>query len=105
MDGLQEIKNDLFDISSRLKEINQAYRLFYNNIKKRYEVFAKGALQFVVPFDKLDQRTLAHAINTRIENADNLIEQISINNKLLEKQANDDAISNMFNAVEKTNVR
>ena len=39
MQHLREITSDVFDIADRLKAIDGRYRLFYNLIAKRYEVY------------------------------------------------------------------
>lgn len=80
---LIEITNDLFDISFRLRAINDDYRLYYNGQKRRYEVHSakRQALQFVVPYDELDARTVDYAMYSRVENADVLFRDIERNNK------------------------
>lgn len=79
------ITNDLYDISSRLRTINDDYRLYYNVAKGRYEVHsaARGALQFVVPYDELDARTVQYARYSRVENAERIFEDIERNNRRL----------------------
>ena len=64
-----KVTNDLFDIANRIKKINPAYRVFYNNKEKRFEVHTT-ALEFIVPFESLDSRTLEHARKTLVQNAD-----------------------------------
>lgn len=77
------ITNDLYDISARLRAINDDYRLYYNGEKRRYEVHSakRCALQFVVPYDELDARTVAYAMYSRVENADTVFRDIERNNK------------------------
>lgn len=77
------ITNDLFDISSRLRAINDDYRLYYNGQKRRYEVHSakRKALQFVVPYNELDARTVEYAMYSRVENAKRIFEDIERNNK------------------------
>ncbi len=77
---MNEIKNDLFDIVKKIKEINQNYKVFRNIIKHRYEIyFQKGVnlnLELVVPYDKLDYRTINLLNKTKVENADEIFEEI-----------------------------
>ena len=70
-----KITNDLFGIAKRIKHINPMYETFRNVVKHRYEVHSAPrpsarSLEFIVPFDHLDERTLEYARKTRVENAD-----------------------------------
>ena len=90
---LTAVKDDLFRIAKRLRFINRDYRLFFNNKYHRFEVHNTehpgGALSlcFVVPFDRLDQRTLDYAHRTRVENFDDLEAEIGRHNRELENSA------------------
>ena len=83
--NLIEITNDLYDISSRLRGVNDDYRLYYNPQKGRYEVHSakRGKLQFVVPYDELDARTVEYALYSRVENAELVFRDIERNNRRL----------------------
>ncbi len=76
------ITNDLFDVAKRLLSVNADYRLYYNVAKNRYEVHSakRGTLQFVVPFDELDARTVDYALKTRVENAEKIFREVEQNN-------------------------
>ena len=80
-----EITNDLFDIAWRLRALNDCYRLYYNVRKCRYEVknHNTGALEFVVPYDELDARTVEYARYTSIGNAAMVVDDIEKNNAKL----------------------
>ncbi|RGD75498.1 hypothetical protein [Anaerofustis stercorihominis] len=84
------IENDLFDISNRLKEIDEGYFIVFNTNKNKYEVhnaFNKmGTFCFMVPYKHLDIRTYYYCLKTRIENSDKLIEEMNRKNKEKEKQ-------------------
>lgn len=82
---LERIEHDLFDIASRLKEVDERYELFFNKSLGRYEIFANGVLQIAVPFDRLDARTVEFARKTRLENLQKLIENIDRENALLDE--------------------
>ena len=83
---LSEVTGDLLDVAKRLGEINRDYRVFWNNRLMRYEVHTR-ALEFVVPYDKLDTRTLEYAFKTRRENADAIETEINEHNAAVEKAA------------------
>ena len=70
---LIEVTRDLFDIATRLREIDERYHLFWSNRAMRYEVHSSNrpsvlTHQFTVPYDALDCRTLEYAQRTRIGN-------------------------------------
>lgn len=88
---MNEIKNDLFDIVKKIKEINPRYRVFRNIVKHRYEIYFQNGvnltLELVVPFDKLDYRTVNLINKTKVENADEIFDEIEKSNeKLIERE-------------------
>lgn len=62
------ITDDVFFIASRLKEVDPTYYVVYDTEKRRYEVHSDGqrgnTLCFVVPFGRLDARTVEYARRT-----------------------------------------
>ena len=88
MKGLIPIEKDLFSIADRLKEVDERYRVYRNTLAHRFEVFIGEALQFVVPFQKLDSRTVEYARKTRIERVDKIVQELDKQNQLLEKRKN-----------------
>lgn len=83
---LQRIRHDLFGIAKRLKSIDRRYELFFNRKKNRYEIYANGAMQMALPFERLDARTLTYARKTRLENLEKIIAEIEEENARLESQ-------------------
>lgn len=81
-----KVTHDLFDIAERLKSIDPRYKVFYNNERSRFEVHTSG-LEFIVPFDVLDERTLFHAMRTRRENQEELEQEIQSHNRELDERA------------------
>ena len=79
------ITNDLFDIAWRLRAVNDNYRVYYNVEKSRYEVrnSKTNALEFVVPYDELDSRTVEYARYSRVENAERIFAEIERHNARL----------------------
>ena len=86
MKGLVKIEKDLFSICDRLKEIDERYEVFRNKISNRFEVYVGKALQFVVPFQRLDARTLDFARKTRIERREQIVKEIDERNAKIEMQ-------------------
>ena len=85
---LQKSRHDLFGIAKRLKSIDRRYELFFNRKKNRYEIYANGAMQMALPFERLDARTLTYARKTRLENLEKIIAEIEEENARLEIQKN-----------------
>lgn len=81
---LERITHDLFDIAKRLKGIDRRYKLFFNRKKNRYEIYANGAMQMALPFERLDARTLSYARKTRLENLEKIIAEIEKENTRIE---------------------
>ncbi len=97
---LERIEHDLFDIASRLKEVDERYELFFNKSLNRYEIFANGVLQIAVPFDRLDARTVEFARKTRLENLQKLVESIDRENALLDEMKRKQTIENCLKQAE-----
>lgn len=87
------IENDVFDIASRLKEIDATYDVRYNKITKKFELHGGKpyGLILVFPYERLDQRALVHARKTRIERLAQIIEEIDMNNAKIERDATSEA--------------
>lgn len=78
------IYNDLYDVCDRVKEIHPDYEIYYDTTGKRYEVFAKGKLQVVCPYEKLDARLIDYLYKTRIERLDKILKEIDDRNLKIE---------------------
>ena len=85
---LIRITNDLYDIVWRLKAINSNYAVYYNVDERRYEVHdeAKQTLEFVVPYNELDARTVQYANYSRVANAKAIFAEIDRHNEAIERQ-------------------
>lgn len=85
------VRKDVFDIAKRVREIDRNYQIRYNHKLLRYELHHKrnypNTLEAVIPYKNLDKRTIDYVQKTRIKNLDNLIAEIEMNNKRLEKQS------------------
>ncbi len=84
MDNLVRIYNDVFDIATRLKEIDGGYYPVYNLTRKRFEIHHEGrreSLQVVLPYDGLDKRALDRVRETRIEYALKRIKEMDEQNE------------------------
>lgn len=85
---MQKICHDLFNIVGRLQQIDADYAVYRNCAKDRFEVFWRGKFAFVVPFDRLDNRTLVYTKKTRRANADELEREIDESNAAIYQSQN-----------------
>ena len=99
---LKLITDDLFDIASRLRSVKESYVVYYNTEKGRYEVHdgAKRCLQFVVPYDELDARTVEYARYSDVTNAEQIFAEVEQHNERLEKERTKKTIERVAVALE-----
>lgn len=82
-----KITDDLFYIADRLKEIDNRYEVFFDTEKQKFVIYALGKPQCVIPYDKLDVRTLDYVYKTRRENAEKLLMELEKSNLTKEKES------------------
>ena len=90
MDVRVEIREDVFDIATRLKEIDGDYYPVYNLTKKRFEIHHRGrknSLQLVLPYDSLDARAIQRVRETRREWVENMLRDMEKQNIKAEQQS------------------
>lgn len=91
-----EIKNDIFDICRRLKNIDSSYFILYDKIRGKYELHSTeqyhNSYVLTIPYDRLDCRTIDFVYMTRRENSKRLIFEMEENNKKLEKREMDNIL-------------
>ncbi|HKL74390.1 MAG TPA: hypothetical protein VJ903_05840 [Clostridia bacterium] len=78
---LIKITNDLYDIATRIKEIDSRYQIFYDTASSLYKLYLGEKSQLNFPYPNLDVRALDYAYETRIENLDKIIEKIDRHNE------------------------
>lgn len=83
------VENDLYRIADRIRRIDPDYFILFNKKNRCYEVHntsnTGSTFCFVVPYEKLDTRTLVYCRETRVErDVDKRIENY---NKRAEKSA------------------
>ena len=86
-----KIESDVFDISKRIKEINEGYFIMYNLDNCKYELHCNNqpnSYCFSYPFENLDFKFIDMIYKTNIEHIDNIIQEIDNNNDKIEKNAN-----------------
>lgn len=92
---LTPITGDVFDITQRIKEINEGYYLVYNHKYLRYEVYYNVGFTptLVLTWNNtLDMRIIKKLYDTRIENLKKIINEIERNNEYIQNRAIEKAI-------------
>lgn len=88
MEKLVEIRDDLFDISARIKSIDENYKIYFNRGTCRYElhnVRTSPTYQATFPYATLDKRALDFARQTNAAKAKQILEEIDAHNEALEQ--------------------
>lgn len=79
-----EIYDDLYGIVKKIKQINSNYRVFRNVLKHKFEIYYQNGinldLELVVPYSRLDYRTINFLNQTKVENADKIFKEIESHN-------------------------
>ncbi len=98
-----EVKDDLYDVVKRIKEISPDYFVEFNPRTLRYELhshYLRPTYVLTFPFERLDQRAVIHTLKTRVTNIDKLIEEIERDNLRLEKTATEHAKKQILDGLE-----
>ncbi|MDE7192239.1 MAG: hypothetical protein K2O35_07215 [Clostridia bacterium] len=99
MDRLIEITDDLFDVSSRIKSVDENYKIYFNRGTRRYELHDSSkspSFQAVFPYASLDKRAIDYARQTAVKNKDKILAEIDAHNARLEKQRQDELIQKVM---------
>ena len=86
-----KIESDVFDVSKRIKEIDENYFIMFNLNNNKYELHCASQPNtycFSYPYEDLDERFIDMIYKTNIANIDNIIEQIDNNNAKIENNVN-----------------
>ena len=100
MDRLIEIKDDLFDISSRIKSIDENYKIYFNRGTCRYELHNSSktpSFQATFPYTSLDKRALDFVRDSSIKNKELILAEIDAHNARIEKRFQDEVIQKALN--------
>ncbi|MBO4412995.1 MAG: hypothetical protein J5779_03170 [Clostridia bacterium] len=87
---LIEIRNDVYFILNRIKEIDKNYKIFYNTTKKHFEIHnskQKGdSYCLTIPFKVLDERCVSLVRKSRVENANEIFKEIDRQNEEMNRK-------------------
>ncbi|MDE7107541.1 MAG: hypothetical protein K2O39_04385 [Clostridiales bacterium] len=96
------IDDDLFGVCRRLKSIDDGYFVFLNYKTGKFEVHNKydaRTLCLVLPYDRLDERTVRHVQYTRAERAREIVERMERENARLEAERRKAAVNKALSAI------
>ena len=88
---LTEIKNDLYEVADRIKEVGN-YKLYYNRKKGRYEIHSPFGLELTLGSKTPTGEVVVRLRKTRMEKIDDLLKEIERENALAEKAAKEKII-------------
>lgn len=93
------VEDDLFGISRRLQSIDDGYFVFLNYKTGKFEVHNKKdtpSLCLVLPFDRLDERTVRHVLYTRAERVAEIVKRMDEQNARLEREQRERAVNRII---------
>ena len=96
------IRDDMFGICRWLKSIDDGYFVFLNYKTGKFEVHNRHdtrTLCLVLPYDRLDERTVRHVLYTRAERAKEIVERMERENARLEAERRRAAIDKALSSI------
>lgn len=103
MEKLFEVRNDLFDVSARIKSIDENYKIYFNGDTRRYELHhtkKKPTYQLTFPFARLDKRALDYTVKTAIKNKERILKEIEEQNAKAEREKQQKLFEKIMEKVE-----
>ena len=89
--GRVPVVSHALDIPARLKELDEGYFVMLNVRTQKFEIWREdgeeGVLECVLPYGELDERTIRHVREHRIERMQELIREAEEHNLRLETEA------------------
>ena len=85
-----KIENDVFEITQRIKEIDEGYYIVFDTKKQMYELLnymQPNTYCLTIPYDNLDRRLIDLLLYTNVSNIDNVVNDIDNNNSNIERNA------------------
>lgn len=84
------ITDDLFAIADSVRSVDPDYKIYYDKGKHRFEVYTgdpRSSVPIVIPYPRLDRRTVTYLRKTRVERMERLAEEIEAENARAERAA------------------
>ena len=83
-----KIENDVFEITKRIKDIDEGYYIVFDTKRHVYELHNYQQINtycLTIPYSVLDSRVIDLLLYTNISNIDNIIDDIDNNNINIEE--------------------
>lgn len=80
------ITRDLYDIASRVCEIDPSYEVYFETELQKFTLWAKGKRQLVFPFENLDARAVEYTRETGTNRLDEIVKELDAKNERYEKE-------------------
>lgn len=96
------IKDDLLGICNRLKSVDDGYFVFFNYKTEKFEVHhgrQGNTLCLVLPYDRLDERTIRHVLYTRAERAAQIAADIDRQNEKAQRELTASTAKTILNGI------
>ena len=85
-----EVRSHALDIPERVREIDPGLAIMLNTRTQRFEIWREDAgrpvLECVLPYDELDERTVRHVREHRMERMEVLVREVEEHNRRLEEE-------------------
>lgn len=97
------IKNDVFNIFKRIKQINYNYFIIFNTNKNKYEIYDETceSIVFTLPYECLDERCLTYVLKMLKTSNEEILKEIEQHNFRLEKEENEKLINKALDCAER----
>lgn len=94
------ITNDVYNIANRIKDIDKGYYVLYDTSRGNFEIHhshqADTTYCVTLPYKTLDERALNYVLHTRVDNIENIIEDIDREN-MRQENAEKTRVLSQFN--------
>lgn len=96
------IKNDVFNIFKRIKQINNNYFIIFDTNKNIYEIYEKNnsCVVFTLPFKELDARAIECVLKRLKTSNEEILKEIERHNLKLEQEEKEKILASSLDCVE-----
>lgn len=95
------VKNDIYNISKRIKYINRDYYIVYNNIEKKFQIFDKQGVVITLPYKNLDIRGINFLVERLKKSNFEILEEVEKHNQKIDEEARRKTIEQSIDCAEK----
>lgn len=95
------VKNDIFNISKRIKHINRDYFVVYDNDEKRFQIFDKHGVVISLPYKNLDMRGINFLVERLKKSNFEILEEIEKHNQKIDEESMKKTVQQSIDCVEK----